>query len=125
MKWGVIKHDVAKFYGVYKFVLQLNQYQMALKDVLNPALNLYKVKHPKHQVFISIHYWCLLKDILGWANFPNHLAYHQAIHNPSSMPKKKTLPRQTMCSGEIEENLLANGVEAEEISEALFSKLSN
>jgi hypothetical protein len=46
-KWGVIKHDVAKFCGVYKSVVALNESGTFVEDVLERALELYKVKHPK------------------------------------------------------------------------------
>ena len=46
-KWGVIKHDVSKFCGIYKSVLSLNQSGTSPKDVLDRSLDLYKVRHPK------------------------------------------------------------------------------
>jgi hypothetical protein len=46
-KWGLIKHDVVKFCGVYKSVVALNESGTSAQDVLERSLELYKVKHPK------------------------------------------------------------------------------
>ena len=46
-KWGVIKHDVSKFCGVYKSILLLRESGTSAEDVLHCALDLYKVRHPK------------------------------------------------------------------------------
>jgi hypothetical protein len=54
-KWGVIKHDVAKFIGVYNQILGLRESGASLDDVLQNALELYKVKHPKQHSFFFIH----------------------------------------------------------------------
>jgi hypothetical protein len=67
-KWGIIKHDVAKFVGHYTTVLALCESGIGIKDTLPKALNLYKTKHPKHQTFIFIYAWYVLKDILRWVD---------------------------------------------------------
>lgn len=67
-KWGVIKHDVAKFIGNYKVAVALCQSGTSSHDVLQKALELYKSKHPKNQSFVFIHCWFLLKDIPHWAD---------------------------------------------------------
>jgi len=43
-KWGIIKHDVAKFVGHYTIVLALHESRTWIKDILWKALNLYKTK---------------------------------------------------------------------------------
>jgi hypothetical protein len=63
-KWGIIKHDVAKFVGHYTVVLALCESRIGIEHTL---LDLYKTKHPKHQTFTFIHVWYVLKDILQWA----------------------------------------------------------
>jgi hypothetical protein len=55
MKWGIIKHDVAKFIGVHKQVSSCRESGSSPDNVLQNALELYKVKHPKqHTLFFSI-----------------------------------------------------------------------
>ena len=54
-KWGIIKHDVSKFCGVYKSVLSLNQSSTFPEDVLDRSLDLYKVRHLKQQSFLFVH----------------------------------------------------------------------
>jgi hypothetical protein len=66
-KWGAIKHDVAKFIGVYNQVLGCRESGTSPDDVVQKALELYKVKHPKQQCFVFIHCWQLLKaSPSGW-----------------------------------------------------------
>ena len=67
---GVIKHDVAKFLGVYLHVLKLQESGTSLEDVLQRALELYRVKHPKQQGFLYIHCWTILKDVPGGLILP-------------------------------------------------------
>jgi hypothetical protein len=62
-KWGIIKHDVAKFIGNYIVVLMLCESRIAFEDTFHKALDLYKTKHPKHQAFTYLHVWYVLKDI--------------------------------------------------------------
>jgi hypothetical protein len=54
-KWGIIKHDVAKFVGHYTTVLALCELGIGTKYILPKALDLYKTKDPKHQTFIFIY----------------------------------------------------------------------
>ena len=46
-KWGHIKHDVSKFCGSYKSVLDCWESGTSLDDVLERALEYYKDRHPK------------------------------------------------------------------------------
>ena len=46
-KWRVIKHAVNKFYGVYKVVSSLRESSTSNEDILDHALELYKVTHPR------------------------------------------------------------------------------
>ena len=41
-KWGVVKHDVAKFCGVYKSVLSCRELGTSLDHIFEQALELYK-----------------------------------------------------------------------------------
>ena len=56
-KWGAIKHDVAKFVAVHSQVLNLKESGTSLEDVLQRALELYRVKHPQQQGFLYIYCW--------------------------------------------------------------------
>jgi hypothetical protein len=67
-KWGIIKHDVAKFVGHYTTVLVLCESRIGIQNTLQRALDLYKTRHLKHQTFTFIHVWYVLKNILRWAN---------------------------------------------------------
>jgi hypothetical protein len=62
---GVIKHDVAKFVVVHSQVLNLKESGTSLEDVLQRALELYRVKHHKQHDFLYLHCWTIPKDIRG------------------------------------------------------------
>jgi hypothetical protein len=62
-KWGIIKHDVAKFIRNYIVVLVFCESRIGFENTLCKALKLYKTKHPKHQAFTYLHDWYVLKDI--------------------------------------------------------------
>jgi hypothetical protein len=53
-KWGIIKHDVAKFIGNYIVVLVLYELGTCFEDMFHKALDLYKTKHPKHQASLPM-----------------------------------------------------------------------
>ncbi len=59
-KWGVIKHDVAKFCDNYQAVVALNKSSESPKHTLQKALKLFKAKHPKQGSFVKIHFWLIL-----------------------------------------------------------------
>ncbi len=65
-KWGVIKHNVAKFCGNCQVVATLNKSGESFKDALQKTLQLFKTKHQKQSSFVFIHYssW-FLKMFLG------------------------------------------------------------
>lgn len=88
-KWGVIKHDVAKFVGVYSQVLKLQESGTSLEDVLQQALELYRVKHPKQQGFLYIHCWMILKDVPRWFDSAAKLRARQQVKTPPPQPMKR------------------------------------
>ena len=94
MKWGVIKYNVLKFSGVYKSVLMLQEYGISVEDTLDRALDLYKLRHPRQQAFVFVHYLRLLKNVSCWANFVSSAATPaQPMQSPVGMPKqKKAIP---------------------------------
>ena len=47
LKWGVVKHDVAKFCRVCKSVLSCRESGTSLDDILEQALELYKHRYPR------------------------------------------------------------------------------
>ena len=65
-KWSHIKHDVAKFSGVYKQVSDCRESGASAEDVLERALEFYKDRHPKQQGFVFLHCWHLLKEVPRW-----------------------------------------------------------
>ena len=69
-KWGHIKHDVSKFCGLYKLVLDCRESGTSLDDVLERALEYYKDRHPKQIPFVYLHCWAVLKEILCWWDSP-------------------------------------------------------
>ena len=66
-KWSIIKHDVAKFVGVYGSVYKLRESGSSLEDVLLQALEVYKLKTSKGTGFPFIHAWKILKEVPRWA----------------------------------------------------------
>ena len=69
-KWGSIKHDVAKFCGAYKQVLDCRESGTSMEDVLERALEYYRDKHPKQQGFTFLHCWTLLREVPRWWESP-------------------------------------------------------
>ena len=67
-KWGLIKHDVSSFCGVYAQVLRLNKSGTSVSDTLRRARELYQQKSAKKQEFAFEHCWLLLKDHPKWAD---------------------------------------------------------
>ena len=67
-KWGLIKHDVSSFCGVYAQVLRLNKSGTSVSDTLRRAKELYQQKSAKKQEFAFEHCWLLLKDHPKWAD---------------------------------------------------------
>jgi hypothetical protein len=65
-KWSHIKHDVAKFTGVFKQVSDCRESGAFADDVLERALEYYKDRHPKQQAFAFLHCWHLLKEVPRW-----------------------------------------------------------
>ena len=88
-KWGAIKHDVAKFVAVHSQVLNLKESGTSLEDVLQRALELYRVKHPKQQGFLYLHCWTILKDIPRWFDSAVELRVRQVMKTPRPQPLKR------------------------------------
>jgi hypothetical protein len=101
-KWGVIKHDVAKFCGVYKYVVALNESITSAEDVLERALELYKVKHPKQLSFNFLYCWLLLKDVPRWWDSPTEVQHGNTRKEkaPVAMPKRKMVEVPTSTASE-------------------------
>jgi hypothetical protein len=98
-KWGVIKHDVAKFCGIYKSVVALNESGTSAEDVLERALELYKVKHPKQLSFNFLHCWLYVPR---WWDSPTEVQHRNTRKEkaPTTMPKRKTVEVLTSTAGE-------------------------
>ena len=54
-KWGIIKHDVSKFIGVYSQVMWLNRSGTSASDTLRRAHEFYKQKNEKGSDFAFEH----------------------------------------------------------------------
>jgi hypothetical protein len=72
-KWSHIKHDVAKFSGVFKQVSDCRESGASAEDVLERALEFYKDRHPKQQAFVFLHCWHLLKEVPRWWQSPQDI----------------------------------------------------
>jgi hypothetical protein len=92
-KWDTIKHDVAKFIGVHSQVLGCRESGTSPNDVLQNALELYKVKHPKQQCFVFIHCWLVLKDVPRWMETPGEVRQRAvAAASPARGARRRTMP---------------------------------
>ena len=67
-KWGLIKHDVSSFCGVYSQVLRLNKFGTSVADTLRHSRELYRQKSAKKAEFAFEHCWVILKDHPRWAD---------------------------------------------------------
>ena len=65
-EWGLIKHDVSCFCGVYSQVLRLNKSGTSVADTLRRSRELYRKKSTKKHEFAFEHCW--LKDHPKWAD---------------------------------------------------------
>lgn len=66
-KWGTIKHDVSIFVGCYASVENSKQLG-ASEEVIEKALELYRLKHPKGGSFLHLHCWRILHEEPEWCN---------------------------------------------------------
>jgi hypothetical protein len=67
-KWGLIKHDVAKFIGAYNQVKRLNKSGTKEADIIRMAKDLYRTKSAKDTDFMFEHCWELVEDFPRWAD---------------------------------------------------------
>ncbi len=58
-KWGIIKHDVAKFCGNYSVVSALCELRTSNEDTFQTSLKLYNIKHSHGQSFTFFHCWLI------------------------------------------------------------------
>jgi len=71
---GVKKLMLPSFVGVsYMVVVAMNEYENSQNDTLLKAMELYKLKHPKHMNFTFINCWLVFKDVPKWANMCDNL----------------------------------------------------
>ena len=122
-KWRVFKRDVSKFCGVYKFVLLLREFGTLAEDILDCALDLYRVRHLKQQAFVFVHCWRLLKDIPRWADVVSIAATpQQPVRTPMRMPKWKTPPLLALSGGKVEVERETPTPGVKEVVEVAFPK---
>ncbi|KAH8947281.1 hypothetical protein BDL97_11G032300 [Sphagnum fallax] len=82
IKWGLIKHDVAKFFA-------LNESGTSSEDTLQKVLELFNSKHPKQNAFAFIHCWLILKDVLRWSKTKKETQV-KSTTNMATITLKKT-----------------------------------
>ena len=88
-KWGLIKHDVSSFCGVYSQVLRLNKSGTSVADTLRRSWELYQQKSAKKQEFAFEHCWILFKDHPKWADgwsAPNATSTNMCLPAQSAIP---------------------------------------
>ncbi len=51
----------------------MNEFESFQNDTLLKAMELYKLKHPKHMSFTFINCWLVFKDVPKWANMCDNL----------------------------------------------------
>ena len=108
-KWGSIKHDVTKFCGAYKQVLDCRESGTSMEDVLDRALEYYRDRHPKHQGFTFLHCWTLLREVPRWWESPLDVQQRSVVgeggpRGAAMAPARVTMPSQTTQEGEVESN---------------------
>lgn len=64
-KWGTIKHDVSIFVGCHASVENSGS---SVEDVIEKALELYRLKHPKGGSFLHLHCWRILHEVPQWCD---------------------------------------------------------
>ena len=67
-KWGLIKHNVSKFCGIYNQIERLHKSGSNAADTMRDAKELYRQKSAKNTDFLFEHCWLLLKDCPRWAD---------------------------------------------------------
>ena len=67
-KWGLIKHNVSKFCGIYSQIERLHKSGSNAADTMRDAKELYRQKSAKNTDFLFEHCWLLLKDCPRWAD---------------------------------------------------------
>jgi hypothetical protein len=88
-KWDIIKHDVAKFVGIYGQVSALNQSGTSVADVLERSLELYKIKHPKQLSIVYLHCWTILKDVPRWFEPREEQVRRSNLQKPQPVAMKR------------------------------------
>ena len=118
-KWGVVKHDVAKFCGVYKSVLSCRESGTSVDDILERAFELYKQRHPRQQPFVFLQCWRILKDVPRSSDsiVPGNV---QAQRSPSAMPKRATTTSVQQRSGHSAVEADGDGDDVEVVPESAF-----
>jgi hypothetical protein len=67
-KWGLIKHNVSKFCGIYNQIQRMHKSGSNAADTMRDANELYRQKNAKNADFVFEHCWLLLKDCPHWAD---------------------------------------------------------
>jgi len=93
------------FVGVsYMVVVAMDEYENSQNDTLLKAMELYKLKHPKHMNFTFMNCWLVFKDVPKWENMCNNLKKLVPL-------KRLTFPSDSneqlceICAPSIESNI--------------------
>lgn len=68
--------------------MELQESETSLEDVLQRALELYRVKHPKQQGFCTF-IWTIVEDVPRWFDFAAKLQARQQVKTPPPQPMKR------------------------------------
>ncbi|CAM6089131.1 unnamed protein product [Calypogeia fissa] len=110
-KWSDIRHDTAKWAGVYQQVLDMQILGTNEDDTMEKTRELYKLNHPKGKSFAYEECWAILKDYPKFAMPPDEV--HKRKSRKSIL---STLPKDQSPStvGLDKENGNPNFSEADE-----------
>jgi hypothetical protein len=124
-KWGVIKHNVGKFCGVWKQVVALNESGTSEQDMIGRALDIYKQRLKEKRSFGYMHCWVILHDIPRWMEGPREEARRvaQKRHRPPATPTQAD--REEVPTGRAGENMAGAGIVAGFTSSGGTTALSN
>jgi hypothetical protein len=106
----VIKHDVAKWIGMYQQVLHINQSGSNTTDLLRKTRELYRVKSKNNTDFAFELCWMLVKDLPKWAD-----GWNVAIENHKrfrSRPSGMKAAKEVQYQGKVREAAMYAQAEA-------------
>ncbi|CAM6089814.1 unnamed protein product [Calypogeia fissa] len=83
-KWSYIRHDTAKWAGVYQQVLDMQISGTNEDDTMEKTRELYKLNHPKGKSFAYEECWAILKDCPKFAMPPDEVQKRKSVSSTLS-----------------------------------------